>query len=174
MPAPPAHLGPGLLFKGLAPRSVSLTAFAVVQVVIDLESVYAWARGHGAHPVLHTFIGGTACGLLVAALVAWAGRGWARAPRWLAGVESEWMPALWGGVVGGVVHVFLDALVRDRRHPFAPFAFGDPFQGWITLDLLDLVCYALGALGLLLLLAHRRRRARTLRSGFTPASSPGA
>jgi hypothetical protein len=172
MPAPPAHLGPGLLLKGLAPRRFSLTAFAATQVVIDVESVYAWARGHGAHPVLHTFLGGTVAGLLVAGFVVWAGRWWARAPRWLLGAESEWMPAAWGGAIGGVVHVFLDALVRDQRHPFAPFVLGDPFQGWVTLGLLNLVCYALGAIGVLLLVA--RRRARSLRADFTAASSAGS
>src|SRR4051812_13593940 len=157
MPAPPAHLGPGLLLKSLAPRRFSLAAFTLVQIVIDLESVYAVVRGDGDHPVLHTILGGMAAGVVVAAVVVWSGRAWGHRARWLAGVESAWGPALWGGVVGGVVHVLLDALVREKRHPFAPFAQGDPFHGWVGLGLVNLVCYVLGALGLLLLRISGRR-----------------
>jgi hypothetical protein len=41
MPVTPLHLGVGLLGKGALPRSVSLTAFAVSQLVIDVEGIGA-------------------------------------------------------------------------------------------------------------------------------------
>ncbi len=39
MPMTPFHVGPGLVFKAVAPRHFSLAVFVGVNVVIDLEPI---------------------------------------------------------------------------------------------------------------------------------------
>lgn len=46
MPVTTFHFGPGALLKALVPRWISLTAFVISQVVVDLESGYHLLR-HG-------------------------------------------------------------------------------------------------------------------------------
>ena len=70
MPVTPFHLGPLMPLKAVVPRHFSLGVFAVVQVVIDLESIWNIVRDNPVvHDRLHTLLGA----MLVAALgVAWA------------------------------------------------------------------------------------------------------
>jgi len=39
MPFTPCHVGPGLLLKSAAPRRVSVVAFALANVAIDVETL---------------------------------------------------------------------------------------------------------------------------------------
>ncbi len=57
MPITPFHLGPGLLIKTAVPKGFSLSAFASVQVAIDIEVIVNVARGHDPlHGFFHTNI----------------------------------------------------------------------------------------------------------------------
>jgi hypothetical protein len=40
VPFTPFHFGPGLLLEGAAPRHVSLIAFVISQVAVDLEPLH--------------------------------------------------------------------------------------------------------------------------------------
>ncbi len=70
MPITPFHLGAGLLIKAAVPIRFSLSAFAVVQVVIDIEVIVNVVRGHDPlHEFFHTWVGslllGSFCALLL-------------------------------------------------------------------------------------------------------------
>ncbi|HEU4587405.1 MAG TPA: hypothetical protein VFS11_02075 [Gemmatimonadales bacterium] len=174
MPLTPVHCIPGLLLKAAAPRRFSFTAFVLTQVVVDLESAWAWLRHTSEHPVLHTFLGGLLAGLACGALVAIGGeRGRAarRPGHRRGGAEAAWGAALLGGGVGGLLHVLLDALVREGRAPFEPFAAGDPLFGLVSLAAVNALCIAAGVAGAMVL-ARRERASRTLPPDFTPSSSP--
>lgn len=55
MPITPFHLGPGAALKAIAPGSVSFTAFAFSQFLIDLEPILFWLfTGDPVHPYPHT------------------------------------------------------------------------------------------------------------------------
>ncbi|HYE58322.1 MAG TPA: hypothetical protein VD948_07435, partial [Rhodothermales bacterium] len=70
MPATPFHIGLGLLLKGAAPARLSLAAFVLTNVVIDVESVTNLITGRTpVHATLHTFVVAPVLGLVVGAVV---------------------------------------------------------------------------------------------------------
>ncbi|HLA64585.1 MAG TPA: hypothetical protein VK610_09180, partial [Rhodothermales bacterium] len=151
----PFHFGPGLLLKSVAPRSVSLGAFAAANVVIDVESVANLLAGrHPVHATLHTLpvavLVGVAAGLAVAAL----GRALKRPP------SPEWAlgPAVLGGLLGGASHPLLDGVMHRDIQPFLPFTASNPLLGLVGLGALHLASVGAGVLGLVVL-GWRLRRA---------------
>ena len=70
MPVTTFHFGPGALLKALVPRWISLTAFVISQVVIDLESGYHLLRQEWPiHRHLHSLVLAGVAGLLSGTLV---------------------------------------------------------------------------------------------------------
>lgn len=169
MPITPFHFGPGALFKSVAPGFVSWSAFALANVLIDLEPIVLYfIIGDPAHPWLHTPPGA----LAVAALAATAGRRpcewflrWWNAnlspaqARWLA-VEPGISPgqAWTGALLGTFSHILLDSLMHGDVRPFWPLHEGNPMVGWIALSALHWGCAGAGALGVAFLAIGRRRR----------------
>ena len=170
MPITPFHLGPGALFKALAPRYFSFTVFAFSQFLIDLEPGFFWiARGEPVHPYLHTYLGA----LPVAVLSVWPGRRiceWVL--RWwnsrLDEAQARWLAvlpriglreAIAGAFLGAYSHVALDSLMHSDMRPLAPFSLAGRMDGIVSVDSLHLFCVVTGALGvaILVLLALRRR-----------------
>ena len=155
MPFTPFHLGPGLLVKVAFRRGFSFTAFALAQVVIDLETLFFLLQGAPwVHRGLHTFVGGGLAGLAVAlGVVVGGGRLRALPGLWaeVARVEVAPGPALAGGLVGGLSHALLDALMHRDMHPLRPFAEGNPLLGRLELPALHLGCVLSGALALVVL-----------------------
>jgi hypothetical protein len=165
MPVTPFHLGVGLLGKGLAPRTVSLSAFAVSQIVIDCETAYYLfvVRQWPVHRWAHTFLIGALVGVAVGAATAGIARlllsaepGAPLAPEW------GFSQCLGGGLVGGVTHPLLDGIMHTDIQPLLPFASGNPFLGLIGLGPLHLLCVAAGALGVILLLSRSATRQTSL------------
>lgn len=162
MPFTPYHLGPGLLIKGLAPRHLSWTAFALAQVVVDVEPlVYLLRREPPFHRELHTLAGGFLAGTLAALLLL----GLRKAGRHIlaAGLpvfrklppslqaELASLPAIWiGALLGGLSHVLIDSLVYAEMQPFRPFSAANPFFGWLDPAQVTGLCLAAGLAGLLL------------------------
>lgn len=161
MPITPFHFGPGLLFKG-ASRHVSLSAFVVVNVLIDIEPVVAFLlTGDPMHRFMHTYLG--------ASLVAFASAVFAKKPveRWLGYWNSKLSPrqvrwlgceksintlAFWiGAIAGGWSHIWLDAFMHVDVEPWWPLAGGNPSQGWIGISMLHILCVVAGIAGVVLL-----------------------
>jgi hypothetical protein len=125
LPLTPFHIGPALGVKAAARRYFSLRVFALAQVIMDLEAVRAVILNtYPLHGPLHSLVGGTLAGMVAAGLGRYAfnvlnppTRAHLRRiegmPAWL--VEEvapiTWAAALMGGVVGGLSHVLLDAII---------------------------------------------------------------
>lgn len=156
MPLTPFHFGVGLLIKGAAPSRTSFLGFCASQVVIDLETaVHILRREWPVHRALHTFLVAVPAGALTGALVWFAGRLLrSRAGR----VETpSLMPALVGGILGGLTHPFLDGIMHGDIQPLWPFRPGNPFYQAIGTGALHVACVACAIVGGALLAAHARR-----------------
>ena len=164
MPATPFHFGPGLLIKAVAPSHFSVTAYSVAQVVIDIESGYYLLTGdYPVHRQAHTFVLGGLIGLVCGLIVSRIMRAWAKPrdaiPEWLA-VEYRLPIAAYSGLVGGVLHSFLDAIMHGDMRPLRPFSDANPLYGLVSIQVLYLFCIITGLLGAVMLLARERRSRR--------------
>ena len=126
MPFTPYHFGAGALAKSIAPRHFSFTAFAVSNVLIDVEPL---VRMLGIlddtilHGPTHTFPGA----VVIAALTLPAIRLWDRtaAALHLNGLRPPAVPTwmiLTSALIGTVSHVILDGLMHaDMANHLARF-----------------------------------------------------
>jgi len=147
MPLTPFHLAPALAAKSLWPRWTGLLPFASVQVVMDVEPALRLALGiWPPHGLLHSAAGGILAGLISAA----AARRISRA--------SSWRVALTSGVLGGLSHVVLDAIVHPDVMPFWPWSSVNPLFVAGSFWLMHWALAALTLLALLGLTARGRRR----------------
>jgi len=159
MPFTPFHFGPGLLFKGCAPKHFSFTTFVASQVVIDSEVLYYLGiNEYPLHRTLHTLLGATVAGTLAAGIV--LGGRWAVnkfAPKLGRLVPARWTTirsesstiGIWiGGLVGGISHVLLDSLIYQDVHPFWPWTDANPLLGWVGQSPLLDACVIAGGIGL--------------------------
>jgi hypothetical protein len=152
MPVTPFHFGPGLLFKAIAPRHVSFSAFVASQIVIDVESGYHLLRGDWpVHRVLHTLPVATLAGLSSAGLVWGAARLLRLKQRWsderTLPSEVDARPAAIGGLLGGITHPIFDGIMHSDVQPFWPLSLENPLLDLIGLGALHLGCVIAGALG---------------------------
>ena len=154
MPVTPFHFGLGVLAKGVAPRAVSVSAFVVSQVVIDLETGYYLflAQEWPVHRWAHTFAFGSLIGVAAGVVT------WAIASKWHRASQARLIAAdcglgqcLAGGLIGGATHPLLDGVMHADVMPFLPFAAGNPFLGTLALGALHLLCVLAGIAGLVLL-----------------------
>jgi membrane-bound metal-dependent hydrolase YbcI (DUF457 family) len=150
VPVTPFHFGVGLLAKGVAPRQLSVSAFAATQVAIDLESAYYLfvAREWPVHRWMHTFLVASCVGLVVGLAIC------ALAKRSVVGASIKDLglrPCLLGGLLGGATHPLLDGIMHTDIRPLLPFATGNPFLAWLSLGALHLACVVAGLIGLALL-----------------------
>ena len=153
MPVTPFHFGVGVLAKGVAPRTISVSAFVAAPVVIDLESAYYLfvAREWPVHRWMHTFVVATGAGVL-AGLATWAlATRIAAAASRLAPSDLGLRQCLLGGLLGGATHPLLDGIMHADVRPFLPFATGNPLLAWVSLGTLHRLCVVAGLVGLALL-----------------------
>jgi hypothetical protein len=169
VPFTPYHFGPGLLLKAAAPRRFSFLAFSTTQVAIDLESLQYLTMGDAhVHRTMHTLPVATAAGLAVGGLVWILGAGThALLGRRVAGMsigtrlpifESELSGAgaMIGGVLGGVTHSVLDAIVHPDVQPLLPFSAANPFLGAVEWNAMEMACVIAGVVGIAGALLNRR------------------
>ena len=169
MPFTPAHFGPAVFAKSLAPRHLSLTAFACTQVAIDVETLtHRLRHERPVHRFCHTLVGGSLVGLGVAAalglVVAALRRLRAIDDREIAlGLdarsEGSAEALLWGGFLGGASHAVLDAMVHSDSRPLWPWSDANP---WLCPPPVSpILCLLAGIAGLLIwwIRARARRRA---------------
>jgi hypothetical protein len=169
MPVTPFHFGPGVLAKALLPASVSLTVFALVQVVIDLESAYYLfvVRQWPVHRWAHTFLWATVIGLAVGAAIAAAARYFS--PTTSPGQGWWWSDlgvrqCLVGGLLGGASHPLLDGIMHWDIQPLRPWSTANPLLGLVGVGALHLFCIVAGVSGLILWMLRSLRNS----PGTTP------
>lgn len=165
MPFTPLHLGPGVLVKAIAPRTFSFSAFAATQVLIDVEPLYNILRSAWPlHAVMHSLVLSTGIGLLVGLAVPFASPLLEHLPvGWRSHLKAETSVSatLLGGLLGGVSHPLLDALMHQDLKPFWPFSDANPLLGAVDLMTLHVACLGAGLLGLLILWLRNHRSAKS-------------
>jgi hypothetical protein len=162
MPVTPFHFGPALLVKAALRGRFSLGVFALVQAVIDTESVVNLARdAWPIHSFLHTLPGSLAVAVACAAagrplcsrLNLYLTRPHEKALALPAWVTSElrgvtWTGALVGASFGALSHVALDATMHPDMSPFWPWTADNPLLRADPLLAIHLGCTIAGLLGL--------------------------
>jgi membrane-bound metal-dependent hydrolase YbcI (DUF457 family) len=165
MPVTPFHFGLGLVAKGAVPRGFCLSAFVVLQGVIDLESLYNLTyQRYPTHAFLHTLVGATllavGCSVCVGAVVL----GWralrrrhpgapAIAGKWVYILPITALLATWS-------HVGLDALVHQDVSPFWPLVRGSPLIGVVDVNHVEPACVALAVVSAVLIAVRAAVHAR--------------
>jgi membrane-bound metal-dependent hydrolase YbcI (DUF457 family) len=152
MPVTTFHFGPGALLKAVAPRWISLTAFVISQVVIDLESGYHLLRQEWPiHRQLHSLVLAGTAGLLTGTLVFLVAR--FVKPEKFPGSRSEvgFSPAHLGGLMGGLSHSVLDSFMHFDLVPFWPFSNKNPLLETLNMGALHILCVASGLVGVTVL-----------------------
>ena len=106
MPFTAFHLGAGLLGKGLAPKTQSLTFFTACQVAIDIEPGVRLLLGHGdLHTMTHNPVGLAAVVAICALVWNWLqAYGWWRLPVLSRRALAD--TAVWAALS----HLILDAI----------------------------------------------------------------
>lgn len=160
VPVTPFHFGPGTLVKAIFPHGMSLTAFVLSQIAIDLESGYHLLCGDWpVHREVHSFLGASVVGLLTGAAVWVAARRLRSSDPAIAQAEIGMIPALVGGLIGGLSHPILDGIMHPDLRPFWPLSSANPFLGILDLGVLHLLCVVSGLAGMFVL-AFRARETK--------------
>jgi hypothetical protein len=151
VPFTPFHFGPGLLIKSVAPRHLSLAAYAAANVVVDVEPLYHLLRGEPRlHGWTHTFIGAAGLGALAGLACAALSR--TVVPRSvpqsdvLRG-ETSFFAIMSGAILGGITHPFFDGLMHGDLQPFLPFSGANPLLHRVPHDMVAPLCASAGLIG---------------------------
>jgi len=170
MPYTPLHMGPGLIAKAIAPKHMSVIAFGVTQVLIDLEVL--WNMGHHnaqLHTFFHTYVGASLV-VLVAIPVAktlstLARRSWNLVTRQTSDANlavsdhTTWTATILGAAIGAYSHVLFDSFYHLDIQPFQPWSAANPFKGLITpahMELAFLVMFMLAIVWLTISAIRKR------------------
>ena len=160
MPFTPFHFGPGLLLKSAAPRRLSVVAFALANVAIDVETLYHLTRQEfPLHRWAHTVPFATLIGIATGAAYGAIARRFSLSTgnSGLA-AESRLMPAIVGGFLGGVTHPLLDGLVHGDVRPFWPLSDANPLFGLISNTAVVTLCLFAGIAGFFVLAVRLARQ----------------
>lgn len=153
MPMTPWHVGPGLAFKAVAGRHMSLGVFCVAQVLMDVTVVARLlTRTPPIHGYSHTILGGAAMAALAVGLTVPAvntaqrlvmpGGSHPGARPWL-----SWRAAWAGALIGTWSHVVLDSIMHPDVRPLWPLTDWSPLYKVIGNYALHELCFWSGAVG---------------------------
>jgi Predicted membrane-bound metal-dependent hydrolase (DUF457). len=148
MPVTPFHFGPGTLLKACAPRAVSLTAFVISQVLIDIEPGYHlfWG-GWPLHREVHSLPVSGLVGIFAGMAVWLSGRRFRPSTNAVIRSEVDLWSALAGGLIGGLSHPLLDAIMHSDLQPFWPVSAANPLLAVMGLGYLHVLCVVSGVAG---------------------------
>ena len=170
MPITPLHMGPGMVLKAALGRRMSVVAFGLSQVVIDVEPLLAFLLGWTVlHGWTHTVLGATLIAAAVAAVgrrpSEWIVRRWNRELRYHKLDRFQSPEAITvgqvacGAFIGTWSHVAIDSLMHPDLRPFAPFSQARPLLDLATYDGASLACGILIGVGIAAWLFWPRARA---------------
>lgn len=173
LPFTPFHLGAALIAKPALDQRLSLTAFALAQVAMDVEPGVRMLTGADEvlHGLSHTLPGAVVIAAAVA-LVTPMMRGpvvrrWNREARfyqqhWLIQPEALTRGTVAAGALFGTLsHVGLDSLIHQDIRPLFPFSAANPLQGLLSHDAVYLACAVAAGIGAIAWLAVRWRAGRS-------------
>ena len=136
---------------------MSVTTFVVTQVAIDFESGYHLFRGDWPiHREAHSLLISGLLGLATGALIASVARRYTLPAHPMLRSEVAWAAALYGGLLGGLSHPLLDAVMHPDLRPFWPVSAANPFLDATSLVALHLACVVSGLLGAGILMVRYR------------------
>jgi membrane-bound metal-dependent hydrolase YbcI (DUF457 family) len=138
MPFTPYHFGINALPALATDNKLDLSALVLANVIIDVEPllVLALDLDYPLHGYAHTMIGGAALGLALG-LVLYAARSVINSSYRLLGLkQSKSLKSfVYGGIVGGLLHVALDALIYEPMFPLWPlernYLYAGIAHGWM-------------------------------------------
>lgn len=158
MPFTPYHFGINALPALATQNKLDLSALVLVNVIIDVEPllVLALDLDYPLHGYAHTLIGGATLGLALG-LVLYAARSVINSSYRLQGLKQSKSARSFvqGGIVGGLLHVALDALIYEPMFPLWPLERNYLHAG-ITYNSMVGLC-ALGAVTAIIMYARRRK-----------------
>ncbi len=168
----PFHFGPGLLIKAIIPHWFSLSAFILVQLIIDSELAYYYIIQQAPyHRFLHSYVGASAVlvGCLVLAkplcqlwLKIWNKISAANPYSRLYVLELiPYKSIVLGTTVGAYSHIFLDSLITAGFQPLYPWSTENALYGVTNLILLHFGLLVMATVGvfwlLVMVLSHKFR-----------------
>lgn len=110
MPFTPFHMGAGVIAKSIAPRYISIQAFALSQIAMDIEPAIGMAKGSNKlHGWTHTFDGSLF--VVFVATLLWKLVEDRRLYRWTL-PALDWQVLCATMLIGAWSHVALDALIH--------------------------------------------------------------
>lgn len=184
MPFTPLHMAAVLIVKPSLDQRVSLIAFGLAQIAMDLEPGIRMLVGADEvlHGVTHTILGALVIALAVVLVASpigllilkrWNKEAMHYKQQWL--VQSEVVMSR-GSVVAGALfgtlsHVALDSLIHHDIQPLFPFSQANPMLGLLAHDTVYRVCFLAAALGAIAWFICRWRSSRTHADGM-PAHDP--
>jgi len=119
MPSTLLHLGPGLAIGLFFKKKVNLVAILLSSILIDIELAHSLLiTGEMIHGALHTLIGATALGLIIAIPV-YIFRDHLGGINDLVGLDRDYSlkAIVTGSLLGAWIHVLLDGLFYERGLP---------------------------------------------------------
>lgn len=145
MPFTPYHFGPGLMTKSIFGKNFSIIAFAISQVLIDLESLYYLLKhASHVHRLLHTYLGATLivfCTVILTKLI-----------LKMLNMPTNWFAIIFASIFGAYSHILLDSIMHADIRPFYPILESNHLLRIIEIPLLHELCVYSGMLGLILII----------------------
>lgn len=145
-------MGPALLFGLLLFRFISLPAFLVASVVVDVEPFLVLFLGldYPLHGFLHSFLGASVIAVVLSlAMVGLDEKIQKIMSRFGLGQKTSWKSVAAASFLGVYLHVFLDSLLYADMQPLFPLA-GNPFYVASAFSLVYAFCIVSFILGLVL------------------------
>jgi len=142
MPFTPYHFGPCACIGLPLNKYIDIPTFILSNVVVDLEplAVMLFSFNYPLHGYCHTFLIGTALGIIAGLLVYLSRNFWGWWMRFFRlPYPISLMKMFISGVLGIWFHVFLDGFFYKEMNPFWPIA-GNPLFATVTFSRVFTFC----------------------------------
>ena len=160
MPFTPFHCGPAALVKAIVPAWFSLSLYSLVQILIDLESLYNLYYGiTPIHAFFHTYLGATIVAFVALIVgkpfIEFCFKSWnyvlCRTPKSRLYIPTKitLRAAIIGCFTGAYSHVLLDSIMHVDMVPFAPLSNANSLLNVVSVLPLHIILFVTGVIGIL-------------------------